>query len=266
MFPLAFTILWRKQSVAAAIIAPLLGLASGIAVWLVTAYVYGGELSITTTEAQLPCLWGAITSTFSSAIYSVIITYIKPQDFDWRIFLLLNEVKDEDSHSPDADDSESSEDNRVAVLSTKDLDSVQHPYSPEVLQRMKRAARIASVFSAVVGLVTWVVWPLPLYRDYIFTKPFFKGWTVVSEIWLFVCLLVATVYPIIDGRHVLAKACRLAWHSLVAGSSNNNAGQGGKESHPYESSTGIGIENEEEKGKIPSEIVQPTTSSTGGIL
>lgn len=36
---------------------------------------------------------------------------------------------------------------------------------------MNRAAVIASIFSVAVGLVTWVVWPLPLYRDYIFNAP-----------------------------------------------------------------------------------------------
>ncbi|KAL1987054.1 hypothetical protein VTN96DRAFT_4928 [Rasamsonia emersonii] len=58
MFPLAFTILWKKQSVAAAVIAPLLGLASGIAVWLGTAYAYGGELTISTTGPAALSLGG----------------------------------------------------------------------------------------------------------------------------------------------------------------------------------------------------------------
>ncbi|KKY22585.1 putative urea active [Phaeomoniella chlamydospora] len=202
MFPMAFTILWRKQSTAAVIISPLLGLASGIAAWLGSAYAYYGELTVITTEAQLPCLWGAITSTFSSAIYSIIITYIKPQDFDWRIFLLLNQV----------DENDPAEDSRVSQVD--DLDSVQHPYPQKEIDRMKRAAIIASVFSVVIGLVTWVVWPLPLYRDYIFGRAFFKGWTTVSEIWLFFCLYVACIFPLIDGRHVLAKAGTLAWNAF----------------------------------------------------
>ncbi|KAJ9251369.1 hypothetical protein DTO207G8_5472 [Paecilomyces variotii] len=218
MFPLAFTILWKQQSAAAATIAPILGLASGIAVWLGTAYAYAGELTVMSTEAQLPCLWGALTSTFSSAIYSVIITYIKPQNFDWRVFLLLNEVKD--SYSEDSSSIGPEATNRIA--DTQDLDSVQHPYPPEELNRMKRAGIIASVFSVIVGLVTWVVWPLPLYRDYIFTKSFFSGWTVVSEIWLFFCLLVASVYPIVDGRDVLLKAARLAWQSITAKGEGQN--------------------------------------------
>ncbi|KAJ9411262.1 hypothetical protein DTO045G8_894 [Paecilomyces variotii] len=218
MFPLAFTILWKQQSAAAATIAPILGLASGIAVWLGTAYAYAGELTVMSTEAQLPCLWGALTSTFSSAIYSVIITYIKPQNFDWRVFLLLNEVKD--SYSEDSSSTGPEATNRIA--DTQDLDSVQHPYPPEELNRMKRAGIIASIFSVIVGLVTWVVWPLPLYRDYIFTKSFFSGWTVVSEIWLFFCLLVASVYPIVDGRDVLLKAARLAWQNITAKGEGQN--------------------------------------------
>ncbi|RAO66247.1 uncharacterized protein BHQ10_002259 [Talaromyces amestolkiae] len=155
MFPLAFTILWKKQSAAAAIIAPLLGL---------------------------------------------------PDNFDWRVFLLLSEVRDES-------DDDNSTNNLVNEI--KDLDNVTHPYSPQELKRMNRAATLAAIFSAVIGLVTWVVWPLPLYRDYIFGKSFFMGWTVVSEIWLFFCILVAVVYPVIDGRKVLARAFTLFFQSLT---------------------------------------------------
>lgn len=56
------------------------------------------------------------------------------------------------------------------------------------------------------------------------------GWTVVSEIWLFFCLIVAVVYPLVDGRDVLAKAGRLAWGAITG------TGKEGKE-HPPSSST-----------------------------
>jgi hypothetical protein len=74
----------------------------------------------------------------------------------------LSEVKDgsDDETTPNS-----------PVVENKNLDSIVHPYPPQELKRMNRAAVIASIFSAVVGLVTWVVWPLPLYRDWIFTKP-----------------------------------------------------------------------------------------------
>lgn len=41
------------------------------------------------------------------------------------------------------------------------------------------------------------------------------GWTVVSEIWLFFCILVAVVYPVVDGRKVLARALILFYQSLT---------------------------------------------------
>ncbi|KAH6679202.1 putative urea active transporter [Halenospora varia] len=214
MFPMAFTILWRKQSKAAVIIAPLAGLASGIAVWISTAYAYSGGITVLSLEGQLPCLWGALTSTFSSAIYSIVITYIKPQDFDWRIFLLLNAVE-EDKTLIASELSPSNDNSTTAIQDNRNLDDVVHPFPATEIKRLKRAGTIASIFSVVIGLLTWVVWPLPLYRNYIFTRPFFMGWTVVSEIWLFFCLFVAVVYPLIDGRDVLAKAGRLAWGALT---------------------------------------------------
>ncbi|KAI9730978.1 MAG: hypothetical protein M1834_005439 [Cirrosporium novae-zelandiae] len=240
MFPMAFTILWKKQSAAAVTLSPILGLASGIAAWLGSAYAYYGELTIESTEAQLPCLWGAITSTFSSAIYSILITYIKPQNFDWRIFLLLNQVKDSDASgensnansSKNSSPSPSTGHTRTAkiadTITTPDLSQTQHPYPPQELHRMHRAAQIASIFSIVIGLVTWVVWPLPLYRDYIFNRPFFLAWTTVSEIWLFFCFLVACIYPLIDGRHVLKRAMISAWDALSLGKARG-MGKDGRE-------------------------------------
>lgn len=54
IFPTVFTILWKKQSKAAAVISPLLGMATGIAVWLGSAQALGGEISVATTGQTLP--------------------------------------------------------------------------------------------------------------------------------------------------------------------------------------------------------------------
>ncbi|TVY45331.1 putative urea active transporter [Lachnellula subtilissima] len=217
MFPMAFTILWKKQSKAAVIIAPLAGLASGIAVWIGTAYAYAGGITVLSLEGQLPCLWGALTSTFSSAIYSI------PQDFDWRVFLLLNEVH-EDKISTAVDSTPSKNGGTDAVRNIRDLDSVVHPFPAAEVNRLKRAGGIASIFSVVIGLLTWVVWPLPLYRDYIFTKP-------SQRYGSFFCLVVAVVYPLVDGRDVLAKAGRLAWGAITG------TGKEGKEQPPSSSTS-----------------------------
>lgn len=52
------------------------------------------------------------------------------------------------------------------------------------------------------------------------------GWTTVAEIWLFVCLLVAVVYPVYDGRHVLGRAFRLLFRFSTEKHSTSSADQG----------------------------------------
>lgn len=54
-------------------------------------------------------------------------------------------------------------------------------------------------------LVTIVLWPLPLYRDWIFMKSFFSGWVVMAIIWHFFALGVVVVYPVWDGRREIGR-------------------------------------------------------------
>ncbi len=66
------------------------------------------------------------------------------------------------------------------------------------------------MFGAIV-LITFVAWPLPLYRDYIFTKSFFAGWVVVSIIWQFAAFGAVVIFPLYDGHHDIAIGARGIW-------------------------------------------------------
>lgn len=57
-------------------------------------------------------------------------------------------------------------------------------------------------------LVTTVLWPIPLYRDRIFTPDFFKGWVGVAIFWQPMAIFAVVVYPVYDGRHTITKAVR----------------------------------------------------------
>ena len=95
IFPLIFTLTWSRQSKIAAIVAPILGLASGVGVWLGTAYTIYGRISFATTVELAPSLYGSIASFFSPILYSIVISYLKPEHFDWREFLRIDLVQDE---------------------------------------------------------------------------------------------------------------------------------------------------------------------------
>ncbi|KAI3399142.1 hypothetical protein diail_7721 [Diaporthe ilicicola] len=98
------------------------------------------------------------------------------------------------------------------------LDDVQHPFDEATLQKLRLWERIAWIFFVVIVLVTFVLWPMPLYRDYIFTKSFFSGWTTVAIVWQFFAFGAVVVFPVWDGRHAIAKGARGVWRSVGSGS------------------------------------------------
>jgi hypothetical protein len=92
--------------------------------------------------------------------------------------------------------------------SDSDLDNVVHPMSPETLRHVRKWLRIASIFFVVNVVVTLILWPLPLYRDYIFTRSFFGGWVTVAIIWHFATLGAVIVYPCYDGWDSISTSVR----------------------------------------------------------
>ena len=235
IFPLIFTLMWSRQSKLAAVVSPILGLASGVSVWLGTTHAIYGGISFATTVELAPSLYGATASLFSPILYSVVISYLKPEHFDWREFLRIDLVGDEktlpsrnawspatsvaasslstDQKQPKKTTAacagdESPQHNAVVLGSATPLGELVHPLDEESLHHLRRWYKIAWIFLLFVVAVTFVVWPMPLYRDYVFTKPFFRGWVTVAIFWQFFALLAVVVYPVYDGRHEISKCVR----------------------------------------------------------
>jgi hypothetical protein len=55
---------------------------------------------------------------------------------------------------------------------------------------------------------------------YIFSKKFFTGWVIVSLLWAFFSFFSVSIYPIIEGRHLL-----IAVIGSLFGRGDQNAGQ-----------------------------------------
>ncbi|KAG0648007.1 Urea active transporter [Hyphodiscus hymeniophilus] len=257
IIPLVFTLTWSGQTRLAAILSPVLGFATGVTIWLITAHKLYGAINLTTTEAGYPALYGACGSLFSPAIYSILISLYKPYKFDWREFLrveLAEEVKIAITPPNERDDEEPKSESKVtdeplpisksivshpeltaiseekgtaistdatpSVLASSSsstdisLDDIHHPFSEETLSELYRWYRIAWIFFIFIVLVTFVAWPMPLYRDYVFSKKFFSGWVTVAIIWTFCAFFAVVVYPLYDGRHAIAKGSRGVWGAV----------------------------------------------------
>ncbi|KAH6647132.1 Sodium:solute symporter family-domain-containing protein [Truncatella angustata] len=260
IIPLALTLLWSGQTRLAAVASPILGFLTGLSIWLGTAKALYGVINMTTTEASLPALYGAIGSFFSPALYSVVISQFGPEQFDWRIFLRIELVEEAQIHhtTPESEGTLTDEkfgDNETgavepsrAVLKTPvagvtdpandlekhragaqlagavadvpssssssakiSLDDVRHPFDEGTLRELHRWQRIAWIMFVFVVLVTFVLWPMPLYRDYVFTRTFFSSWTAVAIFWQFFAFAAVVIYPLYDGRHEITKGVRGVW-------------------------------------------------------
>lgn len=193
IFPTTFTILWKKQSKLAAVVSPLLGLATGLAVWLGSAQAFYGEISIVSTGATLPCVYGTTASALSPALYSVVISLVRPANYDWAEFrkerLLF------DNHNTARDQNPGVPESHVEAPSSYTDDRAS----------LKHWGVIASAWALATFFGHWVLWPLPMYAaKYIFGRQFFAAWVVVSIIWVWGTMLVAGFFPIIDGRKQIA--------------------------------------------------------------
>ena len=231
--PLTLTILWDRQTKLAAMVSPILGCIAGIAVWLGTAFKFYGEVTIKTTGAQLPCMYGGLTALFLPAILTVMISLCDTSyRFDWAEFnkanLIVNDLQDEVSETA-IYSQDKLEESRIEVSeagdkhfdSERNLSVGKEAYSSYIVEITDSASenatasndqRIINIYTKIAAgsvvfvlLITWVLWPLPLYRDYIFSKAFFTGWTVMSIFWVYLALIMIGFFPLWDGRHSLIK-------------------------------------------------------------
>lgn len=244
VFPLLFTITWRRQSTKAAILAPILGLVTGTSIWIGSAYGIYGAVTIATTMEQAPSVYGSLGSLLSPLVYSPLISYLSPELFDWREFLtidLVEDVKKSGSSTPSSGEKTGQSSPVIVALDQKtgqsstaidglnekrlqssgvriingvrNLDNVEHPFDAQTLKYLSRWLKTAWVSLGTIIALTWVVWPLPLYRDYIFTKSFFSGWCAVAVIWQWFAFVSVVLYPVFDGRHEIAKSLRGVWRT-----------------------------------------------------
>lgn len=226
VIPLIFTITWDKQPRIAAFVSPIVGMICGIAVWLSTAYHYFGVISIVSTGAQLPCLFGSMTALLLPGVVSIIITLIKPEKFDWallntdHLIVEYHSESEESTADSDTDVNESSGEKKAendVRVSNKDSSLVEEEVGPAPIteKELDFYIKVATIATVFILLVTWVLWPLPLYRNWVFSEAYFKGYVVMGLVWVYAALLIVGIYPIIAGRESIAIVFRGIYRDYI---------------------------------------------------
>ncbi|KAK7517198.1 urea active transporter [Phyllosticta citriasiana] len=209
VLPASLTLLWSHQSRIAATLSPILGLATALIAWLVTAKKESGVLTVDTTGANNPMLAGNVVALLSPLVFIPILTYMPglggPQRYDWLSMKAIRKADDAD----------------VAASAHVDLELVPGGTRNSQLEaqaeaaQLQRASRIARALTVVLALSFLVLWPMPMYGShYIFSKPFFTGWVVVGILWLFCSMFCVGLYPLWEGRETMARTMRLVWKDV----------------------------------------------------
>lgn len=215
VIPLVLSITWKRQTTLAAFVSPVVGIITGIATWLGTAYRFYGEVTIFSTGQQLPCLYGGLVTLILPGIVGIIVSLtIKPYAFDWEKFKVANiivteeEINNNDITEGNSIDGEKKSNGEDGHSYLKSRTSSQSSIQDETSKRYRKLdlyVKISYAAAIFLLLLIWVVWPLPLYRDWIWSRAFFKSWTTVSLFWIYLALIIIGLYPLYDVRHSLKK-------------------------------------------------------------
>jgi hypothetical protein len=111
-------------------------------------------------------MYGTVASLFSPLLYSVVVTYIRPDDYNWDDFKEQKLAIESDESTNQADNSQSV-DKTTADSTTTENTATGTPSD----KTQRRWTKYALWWSVATFLGHWVLWPLPMYAaKYIFSK------------------------------------------------------------------------------------------------
>lgn len=235
VFPAAFAVTWRKQSKAGAISGAVVGLIAGIAAWLSEAKVHYGVLTVETTGMEYPTLAGNLAAILTGLILTVVVSLIKPDDFDWAVTRAIGTDEtgvppsSENSSEPTLAPGEESEEKKAnkaheplhsaaaprrdsEIIRDEEKQAASDAAIEEEPSKLRSAFKLACVASFVLCFLMDFLVPIPMFLShYVFSLHFFEAWVIISFIWVFSSAAVSVVLPIWETRGFFAEFGRAIW-------------------------------------------------------
>lgn len=217
--PVGMILLWMPMSTVAAIGAPWIGFLCGVIVWFITAWMRNGTISVASTGDTTNALAGNIASFGVGFIMAVVLSYAFPRkhtspEMNAIIGITASiesptlaqeqtpsRVEKEKVANPVLDEvlkSQSLSASRNELVDYLES-STTEPMDPELA---RKGTRIAVVANAIFFFGAVILVPFTLFgTSYVYSKPFFTGWVVVSFIWIWTSVMICVVYPVVSEYH-----------------------------------------------------------------
>ena len=177
--PISLSLIWKKTNKVSASLSAILGLLSGIIVWLFSTYSLYGNISVISTSHDIPLLLGNLTSFTTGFAFVILGSLIKPDNFNFNITKQRIVVAEE----------------RIRSLIREDDD--------ETL--LKKRTLFGYKYGIIFTLLLVVIWPLPLFfSGYIFSFEFFLFWIMLSIVWTIAAACFLIVKPLIESKREIS--------------------------------------------------------------
>ncbi|KAF3387273.1 Urea active transporter [Penicillium rolfsii] len=234
--PVGMILLWKPMSTVAAIGAPWIGFLCGIIVWFITAWKRTGMISVASTGDTTNALAGNIASFGGGFIMAVVLSYAFPKKYTSHEMngiagtaASIEPPTPTQEQTPPTTDEEKKKvaepvsdemlQSQALPASRNELvdyleSSTIEPMDPELAQKGTRIAVIANAifFFGAVILVPFTL----LGTSYVYSKPFFTGWVVVSFIWIWMSVMICVVYPVVESMGALRSIVGGLWGDMKA--------------------------------------------------
>jgi SSS family transporter len=173
--PVLLALIWSKTNRTAATIGAVLGLICGVGIWLLSADILFGNISLMSTGQNIPLLVGNLTSISIGAIVTIAGSLLKPERFNFSITRQKIHLVDE----------------RIRSMIKQDSDELY----------LQKIAKFGYRYAIIISLTLVVAWPLPLYfSGYIFSYLAYLTWVIVALVWTAVAAGVIIFKPLIEAR------------------------------------------------------------------
>jgi urea-proton symporter len=183
VIPISLSVVWNKTNKVAAVSAALIGLASGLIAWIITADILYGEVSIFSTGKNIPLLVGNVVSISTGGAIAIAGSLLKPDKFNFKVMK-----------------------QKILVVDDK-IRSIIEQDSDESF--LKSAAKFSYRYAVALALILVVVWPLPLYfSGYVFSPVMYYVWVAIAVVWASGSAAVIIALPILEGRGGISKALK----------------------------------------------------------
>lgn len=250
--PVGLMLLWSRMSTVAVKFSPLIGFGAGVISWFVVTYLRSGSISVATTGDPKNAVAGNITAWGAGGVSAVALSLLFPKKFESTDEAHL-ERRDKIAGiappspesitppSPDAiQENEKQLTEQKATTGNEVVDFLTASHiRPLDAQTARRATRLAVIFNVLFLTVAILFVPFLLFGGaWVFSKPAFIGWCVVSFMWVWWGMVVCVIWPVVESRSAI-----MGVGSGVLGDLRRRWGGVGKEA---ESADDVRVEGEVE--------------------